>query len=51
MGIGETIESGEEKTDPSIIVYYLIIGILLILIFIVIFLLIKASKSHGIIDG
>jgi hypothetical protein len=51
MGIGETIGSKEEKTDPSIIVYYLIIGILLVLIFIVIFLLIKASKSRGIIGG
>ena len=50
VGDGETIELGEEDdTDLSSIVYYLIIGILLILIFIVIFLLIKATKSHGII--
>ena len=53
LGIGETIESDEsdEKIDPSVLIYYLIIGILLVLIFIVIFLLIKASKSRGIIGG
>jgi hypothetical protein len=53
LGIGETVESdeGDEKIDPNVLIYYLIIGILLILIFIVIFLLIKASKSHGIIGG
>ena len=53
LGIGEAIESDEsdEKIDPSVLIYYLIIGILLVLIFIVIFLLIKASKSRGIIGG
>jgi len=47
IGDGDVIELGEEtKSDNSIIVYYLIIGILLISIFIVIFLLIRETKHR-----
>ena len=43
----ETIQlTGDSESDPSLIVYWLIIGILLILIFIVIFLLIKSRSAR-----
>lgn len=42
---------GKLLTNPSLISYYLVIGILMLLIFIVIFLLIKESKDNQVITG